>query len=518
MKLTDRIRPFLLRWEWLLALTAIILPVLAASLAGFAWMFERGVLITFIVATISFSGLIGLTRFAVFRWRRRSSGTVARPPARLHARIDPDWSDDEKHALAVARAFIDEKTAAALPWDQFRPVAEEMVGRVANASGKQGKGMMDFTIPEALLLIDRVSIRLRADMRDHVPFADSVSIGTLYWLWQHREVARKVKSHGTTAWRVLRLIKSLPIAVLREIEGAIAEGHSSFVTGEGTAVLQALLLEEVAAAAVDLYSGNLRFSDAELLELGLASGEEDLARRAAAAGPLRIAVVGQISAGKSSLVNALLASNLAETDVIPTTDRAKSYPADCNGVPSVLVDMQGLDGSKRVTDTVLAELQRADLVIWTIRANRPAREIDRASIAQFYKFFEDQPARRMPPMIFVITCIDEILRDWPLPENVLTDEAMAVVTDIVAAVTREIGQPRIHPVPAVLTEPDWNVATLRERVDSYVGEALMTQRNRLRVESQKTGLLRETARARRGLSQAIAAFGPRVLGRNDDNT
>lgn len=65
--------------------------------------------------------------------------------------------------------------------------------------------------------------------------------------------------------RVLRLIKSLPIAVLREIEGAIAEGHSSFVTGEGTAVLQTLLLEEVAAAAVHLYSGNLQFSDAELL-------------------------------------------------------------------------------------------------------------------------------------------------------------------------------------------------------------------------------------------------------------
>ncbi|MBW4963554.1 GTPase [Sulfitobacter sp. CW3] len=100
----------------------------------------------------------------------------------------------------------------------------------------------------------------------------------------------------------------------------------------------------------------------------------------------------EISAGKSSRVIALVASNVAETDVVPTTDRPKTYLADFNGVASVLVDMQGLDGSTRVTDTVLAELQRADLVIWTIRANRPAREVDRASIAQFYQFFEDQPS------------------------------------------------------------------------------------------------------------------------------
>ncbi|MBW4963553.1 hypothetical protein [Sulfitobacter sp. CW3] len=121
-------------------------------------------------------------------------------------------------------------------------------------------------------------------------------------------------------------------------------------------------------------------------------------------------------------------------------------------------------------------------------------------------------------MIFVITCIDEILRDWPLPENFLTDEAMVQVTEVVAAVAGEISQPSVHPIPVALTESDWNVATLRERVDSYVGEALMTQRNRLRVENQKTGLLNETPRVRRGISQAIAAFGPRTSGKKDDDT
>jgi predicted GTPase len=514
MKRIERIRSAMLRWDRLLAVVALAMPFLVAMLAGFAWMVEHGWLFAFIAVSISIGVLVGLTRIAT-SWRRRRSNADARPLARLHAKVDPDWSVGEKRAFETARNYIDEKTTTALPWEQLQPVAEEVVRRVANASGKQGKGVLNFTIPEALLLIDRVVVRLRGDIRDHVPFADSLSVGTLHWLWQHRDIARKVKTHGTTAWRVVRAINSLPVAILREIEGAIAEGHSSFVTGEGTAVVQALLLEEVAAAAVDLYSGKLRFSDAELLDLRLAAGEEDRARLATPDMPLRVAVAGQFSAGKSSLINALLGSNMAETDIIPTTDGFQAYLSDFGGVPTALLDMPGLDGSKRVMHTVLEDLVCADLVIWTIRANRPAREIDRAAIAELRQFFNERPERRMPPVIVVITCVDAIFPSWPFSENFLTDDAMTLVNDIVAAVEEDIGDTQVHPVPVALTEPDWNVDTLRDRVDGCVGEALMAQRNRLRVESNTSGVLSEVSRAGRGLSKGILAFSPRSLLKDD---
>ena len=66
-----------------------------------------------------------------------------------------------------------------------------LVRRVAAASGKGDKGVLDFTVPEALLLIDRVAVRLRADIRDKVPFSDRISVGTLLWLWERRDVAWK---------------------------------------------------------------------------------------------------------------------------------------------------------------------------------------------------------------------------------------------------------------------------------------------------------------------------------------
>ena len=517
MKLIERIRPALLRWDRLLAIAALAMPFLAAMLAGFAWMIEHGWLVTFIAASIGLGGIVGMIRLATSWWRRRGGDADARPPTKLHARIDPDWSATEKRTFEAAREFIDGKTATALPWDQLRSVAEEVVRRVANVSGEEGKGVLDFTIPEALLLVDRVTVRLRADLRDHVPFADSISVGTLHWLWEHRETARRVRTRGQTAWRVFRAFKSLPVAILREIEGAIAEGHASFITGEGTAIIQALLLEEVAAAAVELYSGRLRFSDAELLDLRLAAGDEDRARLASPDAPLRIAVAGQVSAGKSSLVNALLGGDLAETDVIPTTDRPRTYSGEFDGVAAVLMDMPGLDGSRRVADAVLDELLVSDMVIWTVRANRPAREIDRAAIARFHRHFNDRPDRRMPPVIVVVTCIDQIVDGWPFPENLLAEGAMGLVTDVVAAVARDTGDAGAHPVPVVLTEPDWNVGTLRDRVDGQVTEALMAQRNRLRVESRTTGLRKEASRARRGLSQGFSILGSRMASKDADD-
>ncbi|WP_171060828.1 GTPase [Poseidonocella sp. HB161398] len=508
MKLAERLRPALLRWDRLLAVAALALPFLAAMLAGFAWMIEHGWLVEFIVASISLGGLVALIRLLRI-WMRSRETAPAQRPGQLHARIDPSWSEREAAAFTAAQVFIHEKTASPLPWEDLQPVAQEVVRRVAAASGKGDKGMLDFTVPEALLLIDRVAVRLRSDIRDKVPFSDSISLRTLLWLWDRRDLARKVTKHGWNAWRVIRAFKSLPTAVLREIEGAIAEGHSSFITGEGTGILQGLLLEEVAASAVELYSGRLRFSDSELLDLGLAASDLDRARLAAGDMPLRIAVAGQISAGKSSLVNALLGASLAEVDVIPTTEAPTTYPADFDGVAAMLLDMPGLDGSSRLARKIAGELARADLVIWTVRANRPAREIDRATIAMLREIISGDARRRMPPVVVAVSCIDELLPAWPFPEGHLPPEAMERVTAVVAAVQQDLADPGVtaSTIPVVLAEPDWNIDRLRARIDSLVGPALDTQRNRLRIEARTSGVRKEAGRAGRGLRGALSAIG-----------
>ena len=148
MKLTERLRPALLRWDRLLAVAALALPFVAAMLAGFAWMIEHGWLIEFIVASISLGGLVALIRLVRLWMRGRETGAAPRPE-QLHARVDPTWGEREIGAFEAAQIFIAETTAQPLPWEDLQPIAQEVVRRVAAASGKGDKGVLDFTIPEA---------------------------------------------------------------------------------------------------------------------------------------------------------------------------------------------------------------------------------------------------------------------------------------------------------------------------------------------------------------------------------
>lgn len=274
MRLIERLWPVLLRWDRLLALAALALPLVVAVAAGFLWMAEHGVILHFIAASISLGGGVALLRWVVAKVARTRTPAATDRAERPSPQVNPDWTEAERLAFSKARAFIASETAGQRPWEDLQPLALQVVDLVAGASGK-GKTRLDFTVPEALLLIERVASRFRADIRANVPLSDRISLSTLQAIWSRRAQIQGYLQTGKAAWRVLRAVKSLPVAVLREIEGAFAQGHTNYVTQEGTAAIQGLLLEEVAAAAIDLYSGRLRFSDSELLELRAAAGDHD---------------------------------------------------------------------------------------------------------------------------------------------------------------------------------------------------------------------------------------------------
>ncbi|POO72183.1 hypothetical protein C1T28_21810, partial [Bacillus subtilis] len=72
-------------------------------------------------------------------------------------------------------------TAEPLAWEALPDLALEIVDEVAKGFGS--RTALDFTLPEALLLIERSVTRYRARLRAHVPFADTVSLQTLRWIW-----------------------------------------------------------------------------------------------------------------------------------------------------------------------------------------------------------------------------------------------------------------------------------------------------------------------------------------------
>ncbi len=509
----SRIRARLLRWDSVLSAAALVLPFAATSLFGFLWLYERGWFMWFVIASVGFGGAVWIVNRAA-GWRRaRKAPDDDTVPTEDSVQADPDWGPREVAAYAAAQAVIRRRISVAIPWEDLEGLAREVVETVAAKSGEKAKGALDFTLPEALLLVERVASRFRSDLREAVPFSDSIRLRTLVWLWSNRGRAQDWAQAGYGIWRVIRLVKNPPVGIIQEIDSLLAGGHSGHVSAEALALGQTILMEEVAKAAVDLYSGRLRFSDAELLEMQVADGALDRARLAAPDAPLRIAVVGQTSAGKSTLVNALLDLNRAETDAMPTTEDATAHPILLGGADCVLLDLPGLDGGKAANKVVQTALDSADMVLWVLRANRPARAVDDAALAAWRRRTAEDPRRRTPRPVMVLSCIDTLLPDWPYPEHHLPTDAALKVGEVVSAIAAELAVPT--PIPVSAIEPDWNVGAVEDALEGQLAEALMIQRNRARRAGGKGSALTEFRRGATGLSRGLREIAGRMYGNGE---
>lgn len=515
MSPADHLRRIFLRWSQLGLLGVLLLPFAVACVLGFVWLFERGWLLVFVAATVV---LILLARGArlLARWQRRrvpastdadtppEAAATGKPTAMATGRRgsarpppDPEWSEADTEAWRRACARAEARLQTPRPWEDMPAEALAVIESVAADLSGGRRGALDFTLPEALLLIDRVALRYRAFLRRNVPFSDQLPVRGIWWAWQQRQRAQAAWDSGYLVWRGVRLMVNPAVGVLREIERIAAAGLQARLTDQMQRDAQLALLEEVAIAAVDLYSGRLRFSDAELLELDLDSTGRDRAMLARSDEPLRVLVVGQISAGKSTLINALLRRNAAETDAAPTTDRATVHAAEIDGTPVHLIDTPGIDGGAAGNAALLAEMRDADLLLWVVRANRSGRDADARLMAAFRDACAGEPQRRAPGVVAVASAAELVLPGWPYPENRLPEEAADRLGRAMAVIGADMG---VVPVPVRAEPPEWNLEAVEAALAAALPEALMVQRNRRRREGARGGmrLMENLRRAGRG--------------------
>lgn len=141
---------------------------------------------------------------------------------------------------------------------------------------------------------------------------------------------------------------------------------------------------------------------------------------------VRIALVGQVKAGKSSLINALLGRQQAAVDVLPQTKQVQRYEL-CVGAENeagsdrlVLLDTVGYadDGA---TPEQLHEMQEAlrgaDLVLLVMDAASPARRADVRLLGELTAWRETNMHLKSPPVLGVLTHIDQLrpTLEWTPP-------------------------------------------------------------------------------------------------------
>ena len=500
------------RWNHILIVVLASLPFVALIIFGLVFLIKEGWIVYFLITALTVN-IVGWS----IRWlasRKRNQQSTARiSAAELEVEPDPEWTQPETHAYTATVTKIHQMTKTTLAWEALPKLSLEVIEEVAKQLGGSKRKPLDFTTPEVLLLIEKTASRYREHLRKRMPYSDQVSVSKIVWVWKNRKNLNRAWFVADNARRIASFAVNPAAAIVKEFELLVASKNINYLSDQTLATLQAVLLEEVATAAIDLYSGRLKYSDDELLNIELASTRRDLARIAVEDDPLRIMFTGQTSAGKSSLLNNLLRIDAAETDVIATTDSATNYISTIQNTSCHLIDTPGNDGTTSVSAELLEEMTHSDIVIWLIRADRPSRASDVELYKRFKKIYSEQPHRRMPMVLFVISFIDRLSPQWPHPENNIPVQTMHIFESVKASVTNVM---EVDNVVAISnSEPNWNINVVADWLETAVEEGLMVQRNRRRHTKTKKlkGFIDRTKGSITGVARGAKFIGSQVLKR-----
>ena len=490
MRVGEPLRRF---WPEILLFLAVVLPWLSLLALGMMWLWQGGYVWVWAV-TAAVLGLLAWPLSTIVRRRtteeaRLALGDLAEPSSGWHVVERDAWSE----VLAIADA------TAPFSFTEIEPLitsARETVEVVARRFHPDAHtAWAQFSLPEALLLAERLCRDVRREALRHVPGVRAMRLSHLLWVQRQNErygaVAQTGWRVGFGLWRLVRAVLNPLQAVGQETSGMIMEKTVGVFSYRLRAYATRLLVLEIGRASIDLYSGRLALSaDEERV-----ARERDMASTAEPVAPVRIVLIGQVSAGKTSLLNALAQEIRGAVGPLPTTSSVREHLLDVEGRSAVmLVDMPGIGEGAETASDLLLQAERADLIMWVASAAQPAREPDRKGLDDFRAWANAQLARRPPPVLLALTHVDELrpATEWIPPYDITapTGPKARAIRAAVDSVARTLDFPVEGIVPVAMPpgRDPYNLDALWSRIAVELDEAKLVQLDRLRVGQKRLGL------------------------------
>jgi predicted GTPase len=436
-------------------------------------------------------------------WQRKR--LLLRPPdfEALH-----HWTDQDKQAWRLVEDRA--RTGSSLPAEKltdlnhYLAVAEAMAGELA-AFYHPGAAdpVSNLTVPEILAVIELAAHDLSELVDQYVPGGHLLTIKD----WRRaRQAIDWYQPASNLYWGIAALFAPLETA-------ARYSASKLGLSGPWQQLQQNLLLwfytsylHRLGTYLIELNSGRLRVGAARYRELlqkdgaaviesvpahqvsGSVPPTEDGESRPSPARQVTVTLIGQVKAGKSSLINALLGEQRAVTDVLPATAGVQRYELQPKGIPSrfVLLDTVGYGhaGPKADQRDVTCDCaQQSDLLLLVLHARNPARQADLLMLQDLQAWFVAHPQVKKPPLLAVATHIDLLspALEWAPPYNWRqpTRPKEENIQQALTAVWEQLGEYLGGVVPVCTAAgktygiEEWLLPAIAERLDQAHGVALL---------------------------------------------
>ncbi|MFA5958319.1 GTP-binding protein HSR1 [Hyphomicrobium sp.] len=241
----------------------LLLPTLALIPLGSLWLWQHGYLIHWALGTLACTAL-------AFVFERQTLGrpagpaatgdvasvTVVPPTDSSDAQTDADPAREEaRDAVEVFGNDSDSRTIS--NWNDLLNTGLETVEIVAKVYHPEDKDpMLHFTVPEALTLVEQVSARLRPVFEGTIPLGSRLTVAQFAQVYRWRGVY-DVAGRAWSVWRVARMMNPATAATY-EMRERLSKSLFQWLKGTISGRLTRAYIHEVGAAAIDLYSGELR--------------------------------------------------------------------------------------------------------------------------------------------------------------------------------------------------------------------------------------------------------------------
>ncbi|WP_263261483.1 GTPase [Pseudomonas sp. RIT-PI-S] len=492
-RLSDRVMPY--------ALLSVVLPVLVLAGFGLYAVLRYGYILHLILTLLACTLLTSLGLLIARKRFSQRVGPAVQEALEATPRTPDYWRAKDREVQQALIPELCELVATDFPWQALPQTGLAVVRLVAaRYDERSSRAHWAFTAPELLAIVEQVSRRYRRVLKAHVPGVEHLRLSTLLSLNEQVErygpLARKVFN----LYRAARLIspQGLVAEALTQIRGEVFSGLSDELQNR----LKYLLLMEVLRAAIDLYGGHFRLDDDQLQKARVTTRDDQ--RKAPPLDPVRICLLGQVGAGKSSLINALTGSLNAEVSALPATDGAAVYEYAIEGAPNIrLVDLPGLDGSEDVDTLVFKEVRECDLLLWALKTNQPARALDRQFREKLKLWFaRPENLEHEPPAILaVLTQADRLLPGGSWPADFTFGDgskAARAVQEAAAYNSQLLDLPELVAIALPPGQSAFGLAELQQRLQALYAKAVNVQLNRRRREAGEFSISREMERIKRG--------------------